>query len=56
MVKNPLPPSLEATAVDENGYIMSLRHKIYDVRGVQYHPESVMTSFGKTILKNWLEN
>ncbi|MFK8289835.1 anthranilate synthase component II [Capnocytophaga canimorsus] len=56
VVKNPLPPSLEATALDENGYIMSLRHKIYDVRGVQYHPESVMTSFGKTILKNWLEN
>lgn len=56
-VVNPnLPESLEATSVDANGQIMSLRHKVYDVRGVQYHPESVLTPHGKTILKNWIEN
>ena len=56
-VVNPnLPESLEATSVDSNGQIMSLRHKTYDVRGVQYHPESVLTPNGKTILKNWIEN
>lgn len=48
--------SLSVTSVDENGYIMSLRHKEYDIRGVQYHPESILTPFGKTILKNWIEN
>lgn len=56
VVKNPLPPCLEITAIDENQYVMSIKHKIYDVRGVQYHPESVLTPFGKTILKNWIEH
>ena len=51
-----LPEVLEATSVDENGQIMSLRHKIYDVKGVQYHPESVLTPKGKDILKNWLKH
>ena len=50
-----LPESLEATSVDENGQIMSIRHKIYDVKGVQYHPESVLTPYGKKILENWLK-
>ena len=49
-----LPDSLEATSFDENGQVMSLRHKTYDVKGVQYHPESVLTPKGKQILKNWL--
>ena len=49
-----LPESLEATSFDENGQIMSLRHKVYDVKGVQYHPESVLTPNGKKILKNWI--
>ena len=49
-----LPPMLEATSFDENGQVMSLRHKLYDVKGVQYHPESVLTPQGKTILKNWI--
>jgi len=56
-VVNPeLPDSLEATSFDANGQVMSLRHKTYDVRGVQYHPESVLTPEGKTILENWVNN
>lgn len=50
------PEDLEITSTDENGQIMSLRHKKFDVRGVQFHPESVMTPYGKTILKNWLDS
>ncbi len=49
-----LPESLEATSFDENGQVMSLRHKEYDVKGVQYHPESVLTPDGKKILENWV--
>jgi len=56
VVSNDLPDSLEATSFDENGQIMSLRHKVYDVKGVQYHPESVLTPNGKTILKNWVNS
>lgn len=56
VVDNNLPESLEATSFDENGQIMSLRHKIYDVKGVQYHPESVLTPYGKKILENWLKS
>ncbi len=51
-----LPEELEATSFDENGQVMSLRHKVYDVKGVQYHPESVLTPKGKEILKNWLNS
>lgn len=51
-----LPEQLEATSFDENGQVMSLRHKIFDVRGVQYHPESVLTPNGKQILENWVNN
>jgi len=46
-----LPDELEATSFDENGQVMSLRHKVYDIKGVQYHPESVLTPRGKEILK-----
>jgi anthranilate synthase component 2 len=51
-----LPAVLEATSFDENGQVMSLRHKTYDVRGVQFHPESVLTPNGKKILENWLKS
>jgi len=51
-----LPESLEATSFDENGQVMSLRHKVYDVKGVQYHPESVLTPDGKKILENWVNS
>ena len=50
------PDVLEITSIDENGQIMSLRHKTYDVRSVQFHPESILTPNGKEILKNWLNN
>ena len=54
-VVNPkLPECLEATSFDKNGQIMSLRHKDYDIRAVQFHPESVLTPNGKQILENWL--
>ena len=56
VVSKDLPEDLEVTSVDENGEIMSLRHKKYDVRAVQYHPESILTPEGKKILKNWVEN
>ena len=49
-----LPDVLDVTSVDSNGEIMSLRHKVFDVKGVQFHPESVLTPHGKAILKNWL--
>lgn len=51
-----LPEVLEITSIDENNQIMSLRHAIYDVSGVQYHPESVLTPHGKKILENWLQS
>lgn len=50
-----LPEVLEATSFDENGQVMSLRHKIYDLKGVQFHPESVLTPDGKKILENWIQ-
>ena len=48
------PDELEVTARDENNYIMALQHRSYDVQGVQFHPESVLTPDGEKILRNWL--
>jgi glutamine amidotransferase of anthranilate synthase or aminodeoxychorismate synthase len=48
------PEELEITARDDNNYIMALQHKKYDVCGVQFHPESVLTPQGEIILRNWL--
>jgi anthranilate synthase component 2 len=50
------PEELEITARDENNFIMALQHKTYDVQGVQFHPESVLTPLGEDILRNWLRN
>ena len=51
-----LPDGLEATSFDKNGQVMSLRHKEFDVKGVQFHPESVLTPNGKQMLENWLNS
>ena len=57
-VVNPVdfPETLEITSQDNNGNIMSLRHKQYDIRGVQFHPESILTPYGKKILENWVNS
>lgn len=51
-----LPECLEVTSRSDDGYIMSLRHREYDIRGIQYHPESVLTPDGKAIINNWLNH
>ena len=48
------PAELEITARDENNYIMALQHKTFDVQGVQFHPESILTPDGEKIIRNWL--
>ena len=53
-VSKALPDILAATSVDQNGEIMSLRHRHFNVRAVQFHPESILTPLGKHILDNWL--
>jgi anthranilate synthase component II len=52
--KKHFPTELEITAEDDNGYIMALRHKTFDVQGVQFHPESVLTPMGEKMMRNWL--
>lgn len=54
IVSEPLPEVLEATSRAQDGEIMSLRHKTLDVKGVQFHPESVLTPHGKKMLENWV--
>lgn len=56
VVREPLPDDLEVLAKDENGQIMALRHKSFNVRGVQFHPESVLSPEGKDLLSNWLHH
>jgi anthranilate synthase component 2 len=50
------PECLEITAISEDGIIMGLSHKSYDIKGLQFHPESIMTNFGAKIISNWLLN
>ena len=56
VVETPLPESLIATSFDDEGQLMSLRHKTYKVSAVQYHPESVLTPNGKKIIENWINS
>ncbi len=49
-----LPVCLEVTALSDEGQIMALRHRQYDVHGIQFHPESVLTPEGRTIIKNFI--
>ncbi|MBO4810920.1 MAG: aminodeoxychorismate/anthranilate synthase component II [Prevotella sp.] len=49
-----LPACLEVTAVSDEGQIMALRHRELNIRGIQFHPESVLTPNGKQMLQNWL--
>ena len=50
------PTCLEVTAVSDEGQIMALKHKNYDIHGIQFHPESVLTPEGKIILRNFIES
>ena len=49
------PDCLDVTAVSDDGCIMGLKHKNYDIHGIQFHPESVLTQDGKKMVRNWLE-
>ncbi|HEX8514722.1 MAG TPA: aminodeoxychorismate/anthranilate synthase component II [Bacteroidia bacterium] len=48
------PAELEISAVDEEGYVMALRHRTLDIRGVQFHPESILSEYGSEIINNWI--
>lgn len=52
--KDGFPSCLEITAESDEGQVMALRHKEYDIHGIQFHPESVLTTEGKTMIGNWL--
>jgi anthranilate synthase component 2 len=54
--KESFPGELEITAIDSEGVIMAIAHRLLDVRGVQFHPESILSEHGKEIVSNWLEN
>lgn len=53
--RDSIPNELQISSEDHNGEVMSLYHKEYDLRGVQFHPESILTPEGKKMLQNWLE-
>jgi anthranilate synthase component 2 len=52
--KDDLPSALEITAIDESGNIMAIKHKEYDIRAVQFHPESILSEYGLEIIRNWV--
>lgn len=56
VASNDLPDCFEVTSIDDQGQIMSMRHKEFKLRGVQFHPESVLTPHGKQIIKNWINS
>jgi anthranilate synthase component II len=51
-----LSPELEITVENDEGYIMAIRHRQHDVRGVQFHPESVLTEYGGKMILNWIRH
>ena len=53
--KDTIKEPLELTAISEDDYVMAVKHQEYDVRGVQFHPESILTNGGKQLVQNWLE-
>ncbi|GHB89091.1 anthranilate synthase component II [Persicitalea jodogahamensis] len=54
VVPETVPDTMTITALDDKGRVMGLSHKQFDVRGLQFHPESVLTEYGKEMLQNWL--
>lgn len=56
VAKENFPADLEIIAEDANGFIMALQHKTFDIQGVQFHPESVLTPNGETIIRNWINS
>ncbi|MDE6224728.1 MAG: gamma-glutamyl-gamma-aminobutyrate hydrolase family protein, partial [Muribaculaceae bacterium] len=54
--KEGLPDCLEVTAMSDDGEIMAMRHKTMDIRGVQFHPESILTPTGIKMIENWLKH
>ena len=55
VVRDGLPDCLKITCEDDNGMVMGISHIHYDVRGLQFHPESVLTEHGAVIIRNWIE-
>ncbi len=55
VAKHDFPDELFITSIDQNGEIMSLQHRTLNIRAVQFHPESILTQFGKQLLQNWLD-
>jgi anthranilate synthase component 2 len=53
--KENLPQGFEITAEDEHGNCMAMRHMLYNLCGVQFHPESILTEHGAALMKNWIE-
>lgn len=51
-----VPDCIEVTSKNDDGFIMSLRHKYLDISGLQFHPESILTSYGEKIIENWISS
>ena len=51
---NSIPSCLEVTCISDEGQVMALRHRDYNIRGIQFHPESVLTPEGKRMINNWI--
>ena len=55
VIEKSIPKKLKITAMSDDGNVMGVSHKKYDVKGLQFHPESILTEYGKNILSNWLQ-